>query len=509
VFVAVTWCHGLSLSPDSAVYLSSAEHLLKGRGLTSYSGHTLVVFPPAFPALAAGIGWLLGTDVAAAARILNAVCLALAVASACVLLRRHVRWRPLQAAAAATLVAAAPLVDVASHAWSEPAFIAVSLMGVLALEDLLVRPTRPVSVAAVVALVSSAFLVRYAGLALVATVLGSLFVAGRARHRRARLASAAVTGAAMIAAPAAWIGRNLAVSGSAFGGREAPDVGMAEQLRRTGGEIARWIAPGYLPVGLRSAGIGIVAAVALAVVVRLFSNPARQGQPSLVPLLLFSISYLLVLEVSAAVTQVDPLGARLLSPLFVPALVVGFALLDRVRDARRPNRPVAGVLVLGVACWAALSIVAGGKRAHALAAGDGYTSAVWRDSALARRLRQSPSREALFSNRPDAVWATTRRDARCPPPQLGADLCQGSSGDSGDLRLLEAGGSRAEFAWFTLGATSAPPHRRGSIRFSLEARSADGALYELGPAAVVKVRSTARGPSREWRAGRRSTQTRQ
>jgi hypothetical protein len=481
VFLAVTWRHGLSLSPDSAVYLSSAEHLLKGRGLTSYSGHTLVVFPPGFPALAAGIGWLLGIDVAAAARILNAVCLALTVAVACVLLRRHVRWRPLQVAAAATLVAAAPLVDVAAHAWSEPAFIAVSLMGLLALEDLLER-TRPISVAAVVAFASSAFLVRYAGLALVATALGSLLVAGRARPRRARLASAAVTGAAMIAAPTAWIGRNLAVSGSAFGGREAPDVGMGQQLRRTGGELARWIAPGYLPVGLRLAGIGMVAAVALGVVVRLSSKPARPRHPSLVPLMLFSISYLLVLEASAAVTQVDPLGARLLSPLFVPTLVIGFALLDRVRDVSRPSRRVAGALVVGVACWAALSTVAGGKRAIELAAGDGYTSAVWRDSALATRLRQSPSTETLFSNRPDAVWATTRRDAHCLPPQLGADLCEGSSGDSEDLQLLESGGSRAEFAWFALGATSAPPHRRGSIRFSLEARSADGALYELWPA---------------------------
>src|SRR5205807_1671132 len=113
----------------------------------------------------------------------------------------------------------------------------------------------------------------------------------------------------------------------------------------------------------------------------------------------------------------------------------------------------------------------------------GYTSSAWRGSALARRLRRSPSTGTLFSNRPDAVWATTRRDSRCLPPQLGADLCLGSSGDPDDLVLLEADSSRAELAWFSQGTSSHPPHRRGSVRFELEARTADGAIYALVPAA--------------------------
>jgi hypothetical protein len=140
---AVTAHHGLSLSPDSAVYLSSAEHLLRGDGLTSYSGHKFAVFPPGFPAMTAAIGRALSVDVATAARILNVLCIAAIVAAACVLLRRHVESRRLQVAAAAMFAAAAPLVDVATHAWSEPLFIALALLGILAIEELVERRRWP------------------------------------------------------------------------------------------------------------------------------------------------------------------------------------------------------------------------------------------------------------------------------------------------------------------------------------------------------------------------------
>ncbi|MGZ8706568.1 MAG: hypothetical protein ACXW0R_04200 [Gaiellaceae bacterium] len=467
----------MSLSPDSAVYLSSAAHLLQGSGLKTYSGHTLVLFPPGFPALVSAIGWLLGVDVATAARILNVVSLAVAVAAACVLLRRHVESRPLQFAGAVGVAGAAPLVDVASHAWSEPTFIAFMLLAVLAIEDLLERPTRSAFLAAGT-LVSAAFLIRYSGLALLLTGVGSMLIYGCGASWKARLVRGAVTGAVMVSVPAAWLGRNLAVAGTAFGGRETPNVAMSVQLRRAGGEIASWLVPRYLPAGLRLAGIGVIAAAALAVAARLLSSSVRARRRSLIPLVLFSGSYLLLLAVSAAVTQIDPLGARLLSPLFVPAVVIGLALLDRVRDAGLQSARTA--LTLGVVCWAALAIVAGARRAHELAPGEGYSSAIWRSSALALRLRQSQSGNMLlFSNRPDAVWATTRHDARCLPPQV-AEPCVGSSGDSGDLRLLESGRARAEFAWFAAAPGSPPPRRRGRILFDLKISAADGALYTLG-----------------------------
>jgi len=480
---AVTVRHGLSLSPDSAVYLSSADHLLRGDGLTSYSGHEVVVFPPGFAAVAAAIGRAFSVDVATAARILNVLCIAAIVAAACVLLRRHVESRRLQLAAAAMFAAASPLVDVATHAWSEPLFIALALLGILAIEELVERPMRPASLAAAVALVWSASLIRYIGVALAPSAVGSLLIAPRrTRSRGTRLAAASVTGALMAVAPTAWVVRNLATSGTAFGGREAPNVPMTEQLRRTGGEIGSWVAPRYLPAGLRLAGIGLAVAAAggLALAARRRWNADRARRRSLVPLALFSLSYLVLLEGSAATTQIDPLGPRLLSPLFVPAVVLGFAMLDRASGTGLQGRRIArNAFTLGVVCWSALTVVAGGTLATELASGDDYSSAAWRGSALAMHLRQSPSAGPLFSNRPDAVWATTRLDARCLPPQLGKDLCIGTSGDPDDLRALESSRAGAEFAWFAAQGGPAAPVQRGRIRFRLVAREADGALYAL------------------------------
>jgi hypothetical protein len=481
--VAVTAHHGLSLSPDSAVYLSSADHLLEGDGLTSYSGHKFAVFPPGFPAVAAAIGRALSVDVAAAARILNVLCVVAIVAAACVLLRRHVESHRLQLVAAAIFASASPLMDVATHAWSEPLFIALALLGILAIEELVEQPTRPASLAAVVALVWSAFLVRYIGVTLALSAVGSLLIASRGtRSTGARLAAASVTGALLVAVPAAWVVRNLAVTGTAFGGRATPEVAMTEQLRRTADEIVSWVFPRYLPAELRLAGISLViaAGVGLAVVAQKSRKDVRPPRPSMAPLALFALGYLVLLEVSAARTRIDPLGARLLSPLFVPTVVLGVALLDRaLRTDLQSRRVVTNVLTLALVCWSVLSVVAGGKHATALAAGDGYSSAAWRSSALALHLRRSPPIGTLFSNRPDAVWATTRLDARCLPPQLGKDLCLGSAGAPHDLRALEASTAGAKLAWFATPTGPAAPARRGRIRFHLLAHEADGSLYTL------------------------------
>ena len=48
--------HGPRLSPDSITYLSVADHLRHGRGLTDFTGEPFTVFPPVYPVVLSVFG---------------------------------------------------------------------------------------------------------------------------------------------------------------------------------------------------------------------------------------------------------------------------------------------------------------------------------------------------------------------------------------------------------------------------------------------------------------------
>lgn len=67
----VTFRYGPGLATDGARYLSTAENLVNGKGVTEYLGVPLTQFPPVYPIIIAGIGFVTHADVFVIAQYLN------------------------------------------------------------------------------------------------------------------------------------------------------------------------------------------------------------------------------------------------------------------------------------------------------------------------------------------------------------------------------------------------------------------------------------------------------
>ncbi|MDP9463663.1 MAG: hypothetical protein M3P52_03490, partial [Actinomycetota bacterium] len=121
------------LSPDSITYLSAADHIRSGQGLTDFTIKPLAVFGPIYPLLLTPGGRSLVW-----ATIVGAV--SIAAGSALMGLLLHRRVRPLVALAGALAFGASQgMVRMASVVWSEAPYAAI------ALATLVVLSRRPIT----------------------------------------------------------------------------------------------------------------------------------------------------------------------------------------------------------------------------------------------------------------------------------------------------------------------------------------------------------------------------
>lgn len=475
--------YGPGISPDSAVYLSIAENAKAGHGLVSYTGQPIADFPPGLPAVLATVAWATGSSAATAARIVNACSLAAIVLEATLFLRRHVGSPVLRVVGIGAVAVAPPLLYVTMWAWSEPLFVALALGAILSSQAGAERPGSRRWVVAAALLAAAAFATRYIGAAVAVTGAIVLAIGGRPLARRVRAARAALFGAIFAGAAGLVILRNVIVTSTAFGPREGDRIPLVRQLHLMMIEISSWLVPRGLAERPRLVVLGLVVAC-VPLVARAVATGMRRRRSS-AALVVFSAAYLILLEGAAVLTRIDPIDARLLAALFVPLLVLGFSLLDRLDERLTSTRaaPVAGALAVLAAAWA----VAGADNGIAYArsvrvAGAGYANARWRESALARSLRTTvDSQRIVYTDAPAEVWAATRRRARCLPPQL-VSFCTGLRGDPHDLKRLFADHRGVEVAWFHYPGAPPRPVVQG-VAFTVRrlAEKPDGAVYLLAP----------------------------
>jgi Dolichyl-phosphate-mannose-protein mannosyltransferase len=473
--------HGPRVTSDSVLYLSTADSVRAGHGLLFYEGLPLTQYPPGFPVLLAGAGEVAGSSVLGA-RLLNALCLALVVLLGWLLLRNHVRSRALRLAGAIALALAPTLFFVSSTAWSEAPFLVLTLASVLALEAALARPRLRRWVVAAALLAGGSFWLRYSGLWLIVTVPVVLLVANRrmltARERLTRaglfVLVACVTGAFVVE-------RNLRLTdGYPFSNRGPANTSVGQALSDTAAELARWFVPDGASAALR---VLLVAALIATLGAWMASRRTTAARPratahraTLWPLALLVAGYVAVLLVSTS-AFLDPIGARLLSPAFVPVIVLALAGVDHLVARTGSYRPL-------IVTAAALTLVWLGAQTQATEAqfsdlrhdGSFYTGPRWRSSALMALVDGGGIRPA-YSNRTDVLYFRTSLFANCWPTRT-QTVCTASGPN---LDLLGQSGS-GYLAWFDEPGGSVPYLPRavaGRVRLTLVRRVADGALYRV------------------------------
>ena len=306
------------ITPDSASYLTGAEKLAEDGRFESCDG-PITLFAPGYSAAMAPLVRL-GLEAPDAARLVNVLATLLLVLGAGALAAGA--GLSGRASAVVALAVAVSYVALRNGAlvWSEPLFCALLAWLLVALvgdgRGLEVRMAARPPVALVLGW--ALLLTRHSGLfVLPAIVLAAWLGSEAQRHRLARVVAFSV---ALVALPAAWWLRNVHVDGAPFGRRSGSRSTAFEVLGQLPDGLSSLALPADLPLALRLVvAVPLVAAIVLSV--RRGLCERRTGAAVSI-LATAVVAYTVGVTLAAMRTLVDPLDTRLLSPIFVPAVVL-------------------------------------------------------------------------------------------------------------------------------------------------------------------------------------------
>ncbi len=359
---AATARYGPGLASDSVIYLSVAQNLLAGKGLTMFLGTPLLSWPPLFSIVLAGLSALTRQDVFVVGWVLNVL-----LSGVNVFLSGFVFWRAFQARPVYAWLASAfvclSLSSLRVHAttFTEPLYITMTLGFLIGLEVYGRTRARSAFVGLVV-LSALAPMLRYVGLAFPA-VAGLVVVIVNWRDLRAMLRDGLVLGG-VASLPIGWwlILRNVLTYGSLFGtSGQTVDVWQNTSLGLT--KIMHWFVP-YLdplmPVLTRPLIVLPLLAVLL-VGINLRQRTALQawwGQmrsPWVYPAMLYGLVYFLAVAVTSVTSDHRWLNDddRYYVILLVPVLLLLFITFEELVRPHLPFAPrtVTLALVAGSLLW--------------------------------------------------------------------------------------------------------------------------------------------------------------
>lgn len=459
------------LSPDSITYLSVADHIRSGRGLTDFTTKPMTVFGPLYPLLLAPGGRSLLW-----ARLVGAAALATGAFVMALVLRRRVHpW--MAVAAALAFGAGQGMVDVASVVWSEAPFAVVALAMVTVLSRTAIT-TRNAAIGG--ALAGLGFLTRYAGVTLLVT--GAVMVALSTRHAdrttTAPRLGAFAAGAGAVGAP--WIIRNLIETGQPLGPRF--EGGVGEPLTRT--IRLALIGTGRIVVDVdwseaTQAWLGgmILVGVALAAYVALRHSQAAVLDVGMATLAATSV----VVPIVARIITANDIEQRVMSPMLIPLVFFAAVTADRLCTGRT-------AIALGVAAlgwWGYQGVTFATSFPDLAPAGSGYKAQFAPE--LYDAIDGLAVTATILTNSPQRVWWFTDRE----PTVMG--FTQPRPGNShypldAAATVAVACTGNAYLAWFDglQNAGEGPAERRPDltelVTLDVETTVAGGTLYRLTPA---------------------------
>jgi hypothetical protein len=429
--------YGVGLSPDSANYLSAARSLLAEQGYRCHYGGPYTGWPPLFPTLLAAAG-LAGVEPLLGARLLNSLAFGLIIFLSGQLLLRCTTSRLLVLAGTLSVLASRPLLGCCIMAWSEPVFIALTLLLLLCLPGFL-RHQRLPALVLVAVLAGLACLERYIGVTLIlaGTLLMALNTSGATRFRR--LKYVVLFGVISATPLAVWCLRNRVLTGETVGThRLHPASGL--ELVRTARPAARIVATWLAPWARADSAWPLIPelVVALAGVAIVWSRrPAAgrgppPGQPTLdrqrsdisgLPLwstAVFGLTYFGFLVVSAAGLGWRP-EPRHMAPLYTPVMVLVIAGIEGayhlVPASWARGRPARALGIVLCVLWlqSPFRAMLHGTRHHMRDGAGEYSTSAAQEAPLVMWLRCHPLRGKIYSNAPDAVYVFTGAVAAATP----------------------------------------------------------------------------------------------
>jgi 4-amino-4-deoxy-L-arabinose transferase-like glycosyltransferase len=417
----------VGVSPDSAIYITSAQSLLRGDGLSIPTGidspSPMTHFAPLYPTLLGLLGTT-GLDLNSLAKGLNAILFfSTLLLTGFVVLQNGQKFWLLAPSASLFLLVSEDMLTIHSYAWSEPLFISLSILGCYLFGHYLWKPSS-LKLAASIGLLSLAFLTRYAGVAVLPTIFLGVLLFQQDRPQKRVLRSVGLSLACAIPS-LLWFIRNYILS-SNLSDRNLVYHPLASHDYRNGLDtVSNWILPGRITGDLRDyLVILFLGAATILIGYGLFKIRVRAQEQKawklgqILPFLfaIFSLSYLLMLVFTILfVDAQSTFEYRLLSPLLISGTILTFFILPgNFKKIPWPVQLILGLfflLVVGFNMVHSLKFV---SKAHngsfKMYAGKG-----WLEADIIQHVRDMPEGASIYSNGDEAInYIVGRPAARFP-----------------------------------------------------------------------------------------------
>ncbi len=424
---------GVDLSPDSISYLAAADQTLAGQGLRDFQGGPLVLWPPLYPLVLAGLARFAGGVLAAGVAV-NAAAHGLTTALVVHWWRRLGVGTPLLVAGGLILALNRVTLHTLGFLWSEPLYAlfgtaAVAVVGA-AKAEVSVRRALGAGL-----LAGAAWSTKYLGVATASAVGVTILLAGWHARRRRACALAAVAGAIAAAPVVLWLVRNIEAVGAPTGPRlPGPGFSVAMVL-----EAWRVLSRIFLSGALSGPVVAVLVILGLHRLPAPDDTRAPAQRRATLAMVVLLLAHVVTLIGSVSTVAMDGIGRRFMQPAVAPAVFLAILLLDRQR--RRPRlgaRIVAGLGVL-LAVYPVVSGAAMIRRGRPPGDGDRPAPAL----GVPIELCDVP----WYSNEPLSVYRWYRRPVSHPPawarhPTVAQQLAPDRWADA-----LRAGGGEACFLW--------------------------------------------------------------
>ena len=434
---------GIGINYDSTVYIRAAHNVINGRGLGVLSGSgemiSLTHYPPLFPTMLAIIGSF-GLDPVNISRWLNALFFGATILLVGLLIDRYTSapaWVPLFGSF--LILSSVDMLRIHSMAWSEPAFIFLSLSG-LSLLNAYVDNPKPFPLIASSCAIALAFLTRYVGVALIVTGMASIIFLTKEKFSK-RIVDVGIftfiTSLPMIL----WIGRNINIAGTMTDREVGFHPITMLHIKSAVYTILTWSMPksavsgvyssltSFFPTRFRGS-IEVVAlvilvvgllVVSISVVINKMGNRRRIANDQYIarfPYLfaLFTISYVGIVVVSISFFDAHTsLGWRILSPVYVSTVLLVSWLIHKTLCKSQVPRLRVATIVLCITFAGSYMVRSAVWVNNNHKDSRGYMSKVWKESEIIGRVRAIPSDIQVYTNGDDAIsFLTGKPSYRVP-----------------------------------------------------------------------------------------------
>jgi hypothetical protein len=412
--------YGPGVSPDSTVYIETADNILAGNGF--YAGNEPVThYPPLYPLLLAIVK--VGVpDTLLAGRLLHALLFSINVTLVGIAAFLFTEHNPLLATACTLLIilSSAPILVTHAMAWSESPFITFSLLALIFLSLYIANSSLPLL------LVSSlmfglAIATRYVGLSLFFALLFGLLILSKKPFEK-RLHDAFIAIVIASVPIGMWLIRNSLVADSVTNRNLTVHLVEWRHWNDLINTLSNFILPLPVPPWIKLIHLTILLALFVGML-RLFYQEHRTRKSTVAVFvsinLVFILSYMVFLLLSISLFDAyTPLDSRVLLPVYIALVfiaVLGVSTL--VSKWQSPH------IRLALFFFLVLVIMLNGVHVireanYIQQAGLGYASQVWGNSATLQAVSTFDDNVKIYSNGPDALYFWTGQNVDIMPYRI-------------------------------------------------------------------------------------------